>query len=239
MYINIGEFIMAIGIYCLSFDNTDKVYIGKSITLETRLYSHLWNMRRNQSAKKLQEAYNTYGEPTFHILLECAEYDIYKLEKFYIQEFDSYNNGFNSSPGGEAGNVSPGELNPRANSSNETYLEALKLLVNTNLTAPQIAEITKLSKSTIAHISSGEGHKWMKEVVPELYDKLIQTKKSRRIRTNSTKRPFNKLKSPDGIVYDITNVGVNKFCEEHKLSPSKVSLVLNGRADSTKGWTPL
>jgi len=230
---------MTIGIYCLSFNNTDKVYIGKSITLETRLYVHLWNMRRNQSAKKLQEAYNTYGEPTFNILVECAEHEIYKLEKFYIQEFDSYNNGFNTSPGGEAGNISPGELNARATSSNKNYLEALKLLVTTNLTGAQIAEMTNLSKSIISHISSGEGHKWMKEAAPELYNKLIENKKNRRIRTNSTKRPFNKLRAPDGTIYDLTDVGVNNFCEKYNLSPSKVSLVLNGRADSTKGWTPV
>ena len=72
---------MKSGIYCLSFEGTDSVYIGKSVNLESRSYSHEWNMKKQKASKKLQDAYNTYGLPIFTVLEYCNEKDLYNLEK--------------------------------------------------------------------------------------------------------------------------------------------------------------
>jgi group I intron endonuclease len=112
---------MKSGIYCLSFEGTDKVYIGKSVNLESRAYSHEWNMKNQKASKKLQDAYNTYGTPIFTVLEYCNEKELYNLEKTYISEFNSVEQGFNHSPGGEGGNVSPGDINSRAVANNTQY----------------------------------------------------------------------------------------------------------------------
>jgi predicted DNA-binding protein YlxM (UPF0122 family) len=228
---------MSIGIYILIFDNTDKIYIGKSVSLETRLSSHLWSMRNNQAAKKLQQAYNTFGAPKLEILTTCSLESIWDLERFYIAEFDAINIGFNHSPGGESGNVSPGELNGRALGTNEQYIEALELLVTTILTVEEIATHTKLSKSSVQHISAGENHLWLKEAQAELYEKLLQQKKfhKNKILMNS-KRKYNVIVSPTGQEYNLNQVLLSEFCGKHNLTESHVSSVLNGRSIQHKGW---
>lgn len=228
---------MNAGIYCLSFKGTDKVYIGKSVNLGSRAYSHHWNMQKQKAPKKLQDAYNIYGAPTFTVLEYCNEAELCYLEKLYITEFNSVEEGFNYSPGGEGGNVSPGSSNGRAIGTNTQYLEALELLVCTNMSRYEIANATGLTVSIVSHISSGEGHKWLKDAAPELYSKLLQIKSSGRVkRTNNSKRPFNKLLSPDNIIHDMLDVKLKEFCAKHSLTYSKISQVLNGHIEQHKGW---
>ena len=59
---------MTKGIYKLEFSNTDKIYIGQSIHIETRFTTHLYELRSGSHSVKLQEAYNRYGEPTLSII---------------------------------------------------------------------------------------------------------------------------------------------------------------------------
>lgn len=228
---------MSAGIYCLSFEGTDKVYIGKSVNLDSRAYSHHWNMQKQKAPKKLQDAYNIYGAPIFTVLEYCNEAELYCLEKLYINEFNSVEDGFNYSPGGEGGNVSPGDSNSRAVGTNTQYLEALELLVYTNMSRYEIANATGLTSSIVSHISSGEGHKWLKDAAPELYSKLLEIKSSGRVkRTNNSNRPFNKLISPDNITHDMSDVRLKEFCIQHSLTYSKISQVLNGHTEQHKGW---
>lgn len=225
------------GIYCLSFNNTDKVYIGKSVNLDSRAYSHHWTMQKQKASKKLQDAYNIYGKPIFTVLEYCNEKELYKLEKAYIIEFDSVEAGFNHSPGGEGGNVSPGDTNSRATATNAQYLEALELLVYSSMSRYQIADTTGLTSSIVSHISSGEGHKWLQEAAPELYSKLLEIKSLGRVkRTNNFKRPFNKLICPVGTVHNMLEVRLKDFCKQYTLTYSKVSRVLNGHTEHHKGW---
>lgn len=228
---------MAIGIYILQFKGTDKVYIGKSINLESRLYSHVWAMRNGYASKKMHQAYLQFGEPWLEVLQECNIEHIDALEKQYILEFDSVLNGFNTSPGGEVGNISPGELNGRALGSNEDYITALELIVSTAMPVKEIADKTGLTYSAVSHICSLENHKWLKSACPELYAELEKSKSLHRNKyIQNTKRKYNVLISPEGVKYDMTGVLLKTFCEEHSLTESKVSQVLNGHTIQHKGW---
>lgn len=228
---------MTVGIYCLVFENTNKVYIGKSTNIEQRFSSHLSSMRAGSSPRKLQSAYNTFKEPTCEILCECREEELLNKEKELIIEFDSVLNGFNTSNGGDAGAVLHGEDNGRALSDNLKYVEVLTLLTSTNFSRYKIAEITGVSVSVVSHISSGEGHKWLKTKYPEMYEKLLSLKKEgRRSLTKTSKRKFNTLVSPEGTYYDVSRVSLKNFCEEHSLTYSKASGILNGHSLYHKGW---
>lgn len=228
---------MTVGIYCLLFNNTNKVYIGKSLNIEQRFSSHLSSMRAGSSPKKLQSAYNTYHEPVCEILCECSEQELSSKERELIIEFNSVLEGFNTSNGGEAGATLHGEDNGRALSVNSSYVEVLELLTTTNLSRYKISEITGLSISVISHISSGEGHRWLALEHPEMYEKLLTIKKEgRRNFTKTSNRLFNALVSPDGTYFDVSRVVLKEFCNTHGLTSSKISGVLNGHTLYHKGW---
>lgn len=194
-------------------------------------------MRAGSSPKKLQGAYNTYGEPLLEILYECSEEDLYNKERELIFEFNSVLDGFNTSSGGDAGATLHGEDNGRAVSSNSMYVKALDLLTTTNLNRYKISEITGLSVSVISHISSGEGHKWLAKEYPQMYEKLLSIKKEgRRSLTKNSNRQFNTLVSPTGEHFDMSCTSMKEFCTTHNLTTSKVSNVLNGHILYHKGW---
>jgi len=98
---------MTIGIYCLSFNNTDKVYIGQSVNIETRFKNHIWHLGSTTEIlcgnTKLFRAYKKHGTPIITILVTCSIEELDVNEISLIREFDSVNNGFNITNGGCSG----------------------------------------------------------------------------------------------------------------------------------------
>ena len=87
-------------IYKISNSVNDKVYIGiTSYSIEQR---YKWHVRDCKSGveKKLYKAMRKHGIDNFKIeLLESADDSIIdKREEFYIEYYDSFNNGYNASP---------------------------------------------------------------------------------------------------------------------------------------------
>ena len=109
-------------IYIVENDINNKVYIGKTIhTLKERLRQHVADAKHNAHYRShFYNAIRKYGEEHFYIR-ELYRYEsddredlnkhLYKKEREYIQEFDSYNNGYNSTLGGEGVDGLIGELN--------------------------------------------------------------------------------------------------------------------------------
>lgn len=84
------------GILCLI---TMKWYVGKASSINPRWWDHRKVLRRNKSkCPKLQNAWNKYGEENFefYVLTECliSELDFY--EDFFVECFDSIENGYNT-----------------------------------------------------------------------------------------------------------------------------------------------
>lgn len=89
-----------------------KVYIGQTINEKRRRYS-FYNLNRRYAGPKIERARKKYGPKNFkyevifkvssHIQDEVREI-LNKKEKEYIQLFNSLNNGYNSSIGGEVVN---------------------------------------------------------------------------------------------------------------------------------------
>jgi GIY-YIG catalytic domain len=85
---------------------TNKVYIGSCIYgLNKRKITHLHNLRNNKHhSKKLQNSFNKYGEDSFifEVIESCIKENIIQREQYWIDYFNSYNKGYNSTP--KAGN---------------------------------------------------------------------------------------------------------------------------------------
>lgn len=86
---------MTSGIYQLNF-NDQAFYVGQSINIETRWKQHFDKFRKGTAAKKMQDAYNTYGLPDVSILLECHKDYLDMMENFYIATNQSYIGSLNT-----------------------------------------------------------------------------------------------------------------------------------------------
>lgn len=81
-----------------------KIYIGCTInSLEQRFQEHLYRCLKTDINSKLYNSIRKYGKENFEIMLidECDLIHIYETEKKYIEMYNSFHNGMNSTYGGE------------------------------------------------------------------------------------------------------------------------------------------
>lgn len=91
--------------YCINKIN-GKRYVGQTMNFKNRKSQHLSELRKGtHHSHKLQRAFNKYGEDNFNWQVEMYELDsidaLYKLEIDKIKEYDSYQNGYNETLGGD------------------------------------------------------------------------------------------------------------------------------------------
>jgi len=80
------------------------IYIGCTIySLEKRFKEHIYRCFKTDYNSKLYNSMKIYGQENFtiEIIEECDLSAMYEREKEYIKNYDSYNNGLNSTFGGE------------------------------------------------------------------------------------------------------------------------------------------
>jgi hypothetical protein len=81
----------------------NKVYIGQSINYKNRVIKHRYDLRNNKnSSRKLQNTWNKYGENNFkfEIIETCTKDILSEREIYWINFYDSMNNGYNLENGG-------------------------------------------------------------------------------------------------------------------------------------------
>lgn len=92
-------------IYKIINDINDKVYIGKTtLTPQERLNHHFRDAKKERSKNRpLYNAINKQGEEHFFVeeVEECDWAELNQKERQYIQYYNSYNNGYNATLGGE------------------------------------------------------------------------------------------------------------------------------------------
>lgn len=152
-----------IGIYKIENKINGKVYIGQSMSIETRFNQHK-NCSRNKNYQgydcKFYRALRKYGIENFEfsVVEECSKEELNDKETFYIQKYNSYYEGYNSTTSSE--NVTErAENHPKAKLTNNKVLEIKNMLLNTACTEYEIAEKYGISQSIISEINLGE--KWV------------------------------------------------------------------------------
>lgn len=90
------------GIYKITAKHNGKVYIGQSNDIYTRWRSH-WKQVNRGDNDCLHNYMRKYGKDNFEyeIIEKCNQSIINEREKYWISYYDSYNNGLNSTLGGE------------------------------------------------------------------------------------------------------------------------------------------
>ncbi len=222
------------------FIGTAKCYIGQALDIPRRFTTHKYKLSLGKGAKKLQEAYNTYGEPALEVLVLCAIEELDRLEEEAIEIFDSVNNGFNSiSSITSSGYLQlSGDSSNNSKHTNEQYLETLDLLVLEEYSHRDIAEQVEVSLAVVKSISSLQTHRWMKNVAPEKYIKLEHLHEKYSHKNNNTAAvqgiKYPRLVSPKGVYYEVSSL--RGFSREHGLHSSNVGSLLQGKLKTLKGW---
>jgi group I intron endonuclease len=92
-------------IYKITNNINGKIYIGCTIrsTIEKRFSEHVYRAKTCKYKSKLYNSFKKYGINNFTIELieECEINDIYNKEKHYINVYNTYIDGLNSTLGGE------------------------------------------------------------------------------------------------------------------------------------------
>lgn len=140
-----------IGIYKITNLINNKSYIGQSVDIQRR-----WSRHRNynlfQTDYPLYRAFEKYGIKNFNfeVLEECSIQELDSKEIMYIQHYDSYNNGYNQTTGGQ------GSCNSIIKISNEDLMIIYDLLQNTVISQRDIAEEFNVGEDTISEINNGK-----------------------------------------------------------------------------------
>ena len=82
------------------------MYVGITKNLKSRWYHHKYDLKNNRHVNsKLQNAYNKYGKDKFvYYIIETNDCDfnyIANREIYYIKLYDSCDNGYNLTYGGD------------------------------------------------------------------------------------------------------------------------------------------
>lgn len=142
---------MSCGIYIIENKINHRVYIGQSTAIEERWKRHKY-YSSNQKEYPLYRAFRKYGIDNFEfrIIEECMPEELDEKEKYWITYYDSYNNGYNQTSGGQ------GVINYTCKLSNKDILEIYFLLANTNITQNEIAKKFNVGIDTISEINHGK-----------------------------------------------------------------------------------
>ena len=95
-------------IYLITNDVNSKVYVGQTIqSLNKRFNGHCCYSKSDRSSNMfIKRAIHKYGRDKFHIILleECPINLLNEREKYWISFYNSYNEGYNLTEGGQDSN---------------------------------------------------------------------------------------------------------------------------------------
>lgn len=93
-------------IYHIINKETGKHYIGQTIDIDWRIKRHFHELEKGEHhSDKLQRSFNKYGRDVFQVTYQQREFSSYEelllAEQQEIDKFNSYENGYNETRGGE------------------------------------------------------------------------------------------------------------------------------------------
>jgi group I intron endonuclease len=224
-------------VYCILNKQNEKRYVGSTTNFSHRKSDHLHRLRKGiHYSLDLQRDYNVMGEDSFTLfkLEDVRTFDKAELlarEQYWI---DKYKPEYNINP--IAGNFTSGARILSAEwHRNHTRVQSQKEKDKRSASLrkfydehPNHIVLTDERKKHLSEINTGEknpnyGLKRSKETLE-------------RMAKGRSKKVWNGLVSPDGIVYNGV-MNLSKFAKEHNLNEFSLYHVVAGSNKSYKGWT--
>jgi hypothetical protein len=208
------------GIYCIEIieGNIEKIgqkYIGQGVNLLKRINRHFSELKANKHKNsKLQRYFNKYGESSliFSVLITCPKQELNFWEKFYIKLFNSVENGFNLTTGGEGA------------ATNKKICQLSNVLTGEIVTYPsckEFAEAYNLSEHGVVYVLLGKN-----KTVGNWYN------------PNGKWKPIEYIvTSPSGDKYGVLNFRIVDFCKKHGIK-NHVNFreMLRNKRLTCEGW---
>ena len=152
-------------IYKITNDINQKIYIGKTqFSLEKRFKEHCKDaFKRGNEKRPLYSAIQKYGIEHFHIeeIEECLENEASEREKYWIEYFGTFKNGYNATKGGDGLSYLDYDLVVKTYEKMQNQKQVAKLL---QIDEQSVREILKLRG--VVRLSQ-------KEVMTQYYGKCI------------------------------------------------------------------
>jgi len=214
------------GIYKIENLITNKVYIGSSVNIDDRWSRHRGDLVKGKSCSpKLQNSYNKHGFENFEfsILEECDIDNLIEREQYYIDMYNSYNEGYNCCP--LAGN------SLGAKQSYETKAKISKVMKGENNPfygkKHTTDSLIKMSESHVGQVSSFKGRTHTEESKQKMLESRKDTWEETKKKISESSK--GKILS-DETKRKISESGKGKIqTEETKV---RISEKLNGRTYS-------
>lgn len=165
-----GGIIMKItGVYIIKNKVNNLVYVGQSVDIMCRWWAHKQaakNEKNQTHYTQIHQAMKKLGIDNFYIevLEECEYQKLSEREIYWIAFYDSYNNGYNMTLGGESNR---GETNGRAILT-QADVEDIRMAYNNHIRFKDVYEkyagtISKRGLQKVWHFET-----W-KHILPEVY----------------------------------------------------------------------
>ena len=163
-------------IYKINFSN-GKVYIGQTNDFTARRNQHLSDAKMNVDYKiyRAMRKYNTTKDDFEIIESNIDSQDLAnEREIYWIAFYDSYHNGYNSTPGGQTGSYCLGEKSHFAKLSEEDVINIRRIRYTKKY---QRSEIWELYKKQISESAFGKvwNYESWKHILPELNTEELRT----------------------------------------------------------------
>ena len=146
-------------IYIIKNKINNKVYIGQTtLSINDRWKAHIKpSTSKRKSTYKLYAAFNKYGVNNFYIeLLEdgIPVEQLNEKEIYYIELYDSFNNGYNSTRGGDGRII-----------NNDYDIENIVNLFRAGYSPKEIGKLYNVSLTTICRLLRKEGYDSSKKFI--------------------------------------------------------------------------
>ncbi|WAJ69754.1 GIY-YIG nuclease family protein [Catenovulum adriaticum] len=102
------------GIYCI-YSKEFATYIGQSVDVGGRVRKHFYELKSNKHHNtQMQKDWNDRAERffTYHLIKSCDVEELDELEALYIEKYQTYRYGYNSTPDGQKSRYYVNEVTP-------------------------------------------------------------------------------------------------------------------------------
>ena len=216
-------------IYLTKNKLNDLIYIGQSKYLDNNYFG---------SGVLIKKAIKKYGKNNFEkeVLEFCSKEELDKIEKKYIFEMNSIQNGYNILEGGQGGFSPKGEKNPMSKKVfvYDFYGNKIEEFIGVKDKARKL----NINQSAIVRVLTSKRFHYKKMIYS--YEELSKDEIVKRVKNwkeklnRKTKKTFigSFPEKKEEVFYN-----TEEFARTHFLNGRSIRLVLEGKRKTHKGWS--